>query len=813
MSQFIYQQKQAWASLKKKPGFVTTILLTMGLTLGALLCIITLNYLLLAKPLPYPDQDSLYVVEHGISDKSGDTNAKSYTFPGLMHLYKHQTAFSTGALLSFNEDVLTSNNSQPTVKITNASPEIFDMLAVPMALGRPLEETEAVNAFNPVAVISFATWQTLFNGSQDILDQKVSLSGVSYRIVGVTAQHFIEPQLSEELGRNTHIWLPWDYELLSKRFKESWGNIHGRLSFVGKITPGLSASQAEQILTPLVNDTWQEAVADIDFFNGWSINMELTTFKSYILGDSESIGLMLLAGVVGLVLIAVANISNLFMSRTAEQQRQMAIHAAVGATKHHLFKSMLAETSLLMGLSTLLALVIAAGGFYILQSYLDTVLPRVNELSINALTLIAAIIISTIFALFFAKLSSNMLNYRALNSILQSSGKGTGIQVSKKTRQVLITSQVALATVLVFANISLFNDALKTIQTPIGFSTDNIANLTLSISATPETSPPREEISPVMTEFKQQLAQLPEVEMVSHSRSPLSGYNIWAMTALDTGVHYTPNSKSIDHQYFQMIQQPLLEGDYFSQADFLDRNRKMIINEHFAKLLAPEGNALGLQISTGDDDNPYTVTGVVKAIQMPGSTKDTPRAYVPGSTAGFGLMVKFKPGQTLSREQIATLVSGIDKRYSVFEYDQTSNMHMQALFSQITTAATTAVLTLLVFFLAGIGLYGILSYSTQLRRFELGTRMAIGAKRKDLVMLIVKDNSVSVLWGFVASAVLVLVGYLAFTDALDSYVNLALLPALAMTLALIVSITLIACYWPLRQFINKPAIHTLRGSE
>ena len=707
--------------------------------------------------------------------------------------------------------MITSLNSQPTVNNTHATPEYFQLTAAPLALGRHFDAGEAMDTHNPVAILSYRTWQQYYGGQPDILEQKVSLSGVSYRIVGVTAERFVEPQLAAT-GRETHIWLPWDYEPAPARLKQSFSNILGRLYFAGKLKPGITPSQAEQQLTPLVNDKWQAEVAGQDFFSGWSVKMELMSFKARILGESDTIALMLLAGVIGLVLIACANISNLFMSRTAEQQQQLAIQAAVGATRGHLFKALLAETGLLMLLSTVLALLVAMAGFLLLQSYLNEVLPRVDELTINAITVASAVLIAALFALFFAKLSSNMINYRALNTMLQSSGKGTGIQVSRKTRQTLIASQVALATVLVFANISLFQDAMKTINTPIGFTTDNIATLSLSISTTTENRPSEEEDAPIIAEIARRLSELPAVEAISNSRSPLSGFGLWAITSVETNTHYTPLAKSADHRYFQLIEQPLLQGDYFTEADIKDGARKMIVNEHFARKLTPDGNALGMQIDTGGD-NPRTITGIVKGINLPDSEADSARVYVPEGTDSYGFMLKLKPGQTLSREQIAAVLKEVDTRYSVFFYEQTGDMHLRGMFTQVTTAATTAVLTLLVFFLAGIGLYGILSYSTQLRRFELGTRMAIGAQRKHLVGLIVRDNGSSVLWGLAVSAVIVLLGYLGFTDVLADYLSLALVPALMLTLALILGIALFACYWPLRQFINKPAVYSLRGSE
>jgi hypothetical protein len=122
MSQFLYQQKQAWVSLKKKVGFVATVVTTMGTTLGALLCVLTLGYLLIVEPLPYPEQEKLYKVIHAIGDKTGETNAESFTYPGLIHLYKNQDVFDQAALIQYGQDVLTSLPNQPTLSTGYATP-------------------------------------------------------------------------------------------------------------------------------------------------------------------------------------------------------------------------------------------------------------------------------------------------------------------------------------------------------------------------------------------------------------------------------------------------------------------------------------------------------------------------------------------------------------------------------------------------------------------------------------------------------------------------------------------------------------------
>ena len=809
MSQLLYQQKQAWMSLKKKVGFVATVVTTMGTTLGALLCVLTLGYLLIVEPLPYPEQDKLYKVIHAISDKTGETNAQSFTYPGLIHLYKNQDAFEKTALIQYGQDVLTSLPNQPTLSTGYATPEWFELLGANMQMGRAFEATEALDTFNPVAVISYKTWQDEFASAADMLDKKVSFSGVSYRVIGVLGENFVEPQI-RQTGRNVGMWFPWDYNL-DVRFKERWGNISGALTLVGKLKDTLSAAQAEQIITPLVNDTWVENVASIPFFSGWSIQMQLESFQTAIVGDSQNTVYKLLAGVLGLVLIAFANIANLFMSRTAEQQRQLAIYAALGAKKSHLFRGLLAESGLLMFLSVLVALVIASLGFSLLQANLASELPRINELGLNIVTVITSIILALAFALLFAFLSSKMINYRALNSMLQASGKGTGVQVSKRFRQGLIVSQVAIATVLVFANITLFKEAVDTITQPSGYSVDNMQQMSLSVSA-PE-FPPQEEVAAVMVELKKKLLELPQVESISQSGSVLNGFGLWALTAVASGENFTPESTGASHNYFTMFGQELLEGDYFSEVDIKDRNRVMIVNEVFAKRLNPTGSALGFQLSSGADGDPFTIVGVVKGVKMPAQLDVPMRVYTPAGLSTTQMTLKLRDGQSVSREQVVTVINEVSSLYALFSLDTLASERKRRLFTQYTTATTTSALAIITLFLASVGLYGILSYGTQMRRFELGTRMAIGAKRKDLVSLIVKDNIWVIVLG-VASSIAVMLGvYIGYKETLSVYMSVDLLPIFMSTILSIALLSLFACYWPLRRYINHPAIHSLRGSD
>lgn len=807
MHHYLYLIKQAWVSLQQNKGFFTAVVITMGVTIGALLCVSTLAYLLLLKPLPYPEQQSLYKVDHVSFNGNNERQTPAYTYPGLIHLYKNQEVFDGTALIAYGEDVLTSLSQPTTMHTAYVTPEWFSLLGSSFVMGRGFEETEALDTNIPVAILSYETWVNKFNKAADILSKKVSFRGDGFRIIGVLNESFTEPQI-HGLGIKTQIWFPWDFNL-DTRYKESWGGINFNLAFVGTIKDGLTVNQAQKILTPLVNETWQKNVVASKFYRGWRVEIELLSFSEVILGDSRKAMYFLLAGVLGLLLIAFTNIANLFMSRAAGQVHQYAIHTALGAKKHHIFTVLFVEASVLMLVSVFVSLAIAVFGFTVFKHYLSEIFPRTDELNLNLFTFSVAISVAIVFASLLAYLNSKVINYRSLNSRLQSSGKGTGVQLTPFIRSTLIVSQVTVATVLIFTNLSLFQDSLDSINDPLGFELNNISYLSVSTSA-PQPIERKKEAA-LMDELSERLEYLPQVESISQSRSPLSRFGTNALTMVVGNEKFVPESKGVDEQYFQMIKQPLLKGDDFTEIEAKNRTRVMIVNEVFANRITPDGNVLGLKVDFGNDYI-VTITGVVKGVKMPGEINIPIRFYYP-SKARSSLLIKLYENQSLPIEQVVKELNEVSSTLSVFELQSLNKNRQKRLFTRIITVVTTASITIITLFLAAIGLFGIFSFSTQMRRLELGVRMAIGARRRDVVKLIIKDNVSMILLGMATSMVVMLGGYIVYKESLATYINISLLPIFGLTLITIAALSLFACYWPLRKYINQPAINSLRGTD
>jgi len=799
-----YLIKQAYLSLKQKPIFVLSVVSTMGITLGALLCVLTLAYVMLIKPLPYPDQDRLYNVEHQLISNENAIDGRAFTYPNLMYFYSKQSVFEESVLMYVDGGVITSLPSEPMVALSFVTPQWFSLFSAQMELGRGFEESEKVNTYNPVAVLTYETWQDKFNGAANVLEKNLTIGGNSYSIIGVLAKSNIEAPLAGP-GFKTELYLPWDYNSISERERKRWGNDDGGLIFVGKLDKkysDYSKQQIDQTLTTLVSDNWQSEVAGHAFFKDWSIALKTKTLKSFIVSDGERSVYLLLIGALGLLLIACANIANLFVSRTVERQQQLAISAAVGASKTHIFHNILAETGLLMFVAIVLAQFVIFVGFSALQYYLGDFLPRIDELELNGFSFIASISLLVLLTIVFSLMCRKMINYHALNTTLQSSGKGGGIQVSKRVRNILISSQIATATALVFINVVLYKDASELVNQPLGYQTDNITAVVLALPSVEQGLKVQK-----ITELKSELLAHPKVKNVSQGMRP-TGFGTLALTASITEQRYTVRGKDVDDQYFSMIKQEIIEGENFSAVDIKDDRSVMIVNDVFADKLAPNGSAIGFKFKNGVE-----IIGVVKSINLPGRQRIESRFYYPASLARNMLLIEQHQGQIFSRDEMISALKKVDKKLSLFSFMSLNEYKNRRLFSSQTTAVTTLVLAILTLFLSGLGLYGILNYSSQMRRSEIGTRMAIGAKGKDIVGLVFKDNAGALGLGLVISFVVLLVVYLGFSDSLNTYISLELLPLFILTLGTVSLLSSLACYVPLRQYIKKPVIHSLKGSE
>jgi len=817
MNLFIYQIKQAYLSLKQKRGFVASVVSTMGITLGALLCVLTLAYVMLLKPLPYPDQDQLFVVESKIKGDERAPKISMFPYPALVELYQEQSALSKVAMVAYENTNITSHEEQPRINSTFVSPEYFDLLNPPMVLGRMFEASEALQTHNPVAVISFSTWQALYEKKLDVLEKSLTINEVSYRIVGVSAERFIEPSLYET-GAKTQVWLPWDFNFVPERRRKAWGNFAPNMFLLGKLDRSITTKQAETVLTPQLSERWQQELVGNARFKNKSLAIEMKSLIKVISGNNQTNLILLFSAILGLLVIAVTNVSHLLVARSAEQQHQTAIQISLGMNTKQGYMQVFGEILILMVLALFIAVVTANIGFVILKTYITELFNRVDELSISFVPLMILAVVILFIVVSLTKLTHKKLALQQLHLALQNSNKGQGVKVSSLFQQIIIISQILVTVLIIFANIILFKQAYQSINQETGFEIGHVQHLELAYNAAGRPKPAEQQA--VYKQLKAEFSQLPQVSKVSLGNTPLSSYSIRKFAFGEENVEQTIEQKDVDAQYFLMIKQPLLVGDYFSENEVSNNENVVIINESLAEYLAQFGDVIGQHIKSSRDEV-LTVKGIVADTQLPKTERDRGMGmsnnyliYRPTLLGrGTGIMMQLVNNQTLSRADVAKVITRIDARYSIYQYQSLSGIYQQSLLNKKVTLFTTGIITLVVLFLAALGLFGVIDFNTRMRRFEIGTRMAIGAKGRDIMQLIFKENAKDALTGIGLSMLVLLVGWLSFGDNFNQYVNLQMLPIFILTLAFILLISLFACYFPLRQYIKKPVIHSLKGSE
>ena len=807
MSRFMVELRLALASLRRAPGFFLTVITTLGITLGALVCVFGINKLVFLEPLPYPEQKRLFSVQGVVLEKGVEANRGLMNYPGLSLLYKQPDVFERAALLNYQRHFLTSDPLQPRLNILYASSGVFDITAARMRLGRGFQQTEDVGAKNAVAVLSHQIWQTQFGADPQIIGKKITLDNVGYTVIGVLAQDYQEAQI-HTIGRDSDIWLPWEMNSRDEKARQDWENFDSNLMMVGRLKAGVSVAQAEAALGEPLNKRFREQTTGIAAMASVGLAIGLESFSDAISGQSKGIAIMLFIGVAALLLIASANVSNLFLARTAQKQRQLSIQATLGANRGHLFQNMFAEALILMTSAAVVAMVVAVFGMAALQSGASGSLPRMEELTLDLAGVVFVLLVALLLALVFAGLSIRMVNYRALSTVLQSGGKGSGMQISRTTRNVLIASQITVASLLLLVNFGLFKESLSVLNRPSGFVAKDLFEINL-LSGQQELSP--EQMAQKRQAVNDKLLTLPQVAAVSFvNDGPTATVMVASSLRKDVGSEekITASANRVDERYFPMIQLPFAEGRNYNAGEVRDKAPVIIINETMARALNPSGSALGTKLFYNKNNEPYTVVGVVKDIFLP-TVRPRSRVYLPG-TSNLNFVVQVKPGQVLDKASVVSMLSQVDTNLYVARLVSSEQGYGRLLGRDVTTAGVTCLLALLALFLAGVGVYGVLSYSIKLRRHELGIRMSIGAPPNKIMALVYRDSFIPVLWGVGVSTTLTIILFVIARPLMEGGLHIGPIPAL-ITLVLILGSAALACYLPLRGIVSKWPIQSLRG--
>lgn len=776
--------RYAARQLRKNPGFTAIAVLTLALGIGANTAIFSVVNALLLKMLPVRDPKQLVVVGDPTfvnATSTGTPRADIFSYP-LYKLLRDGNAVFEGLYAAATEHgievgVGSSQSSDKRTAGRMVSGNYFNVLGLEPAAGRLFMNSDdtAENA-SPVVVFGYRYWQNNFRESSSIIGQTVRLNGYPYTVIGVAPPGFEGDVVGEQM--NLYVPLSMQPEIIRGRHWLKSPNVSW-LSLIGRLKTGITPVQAQANLNTVFNQALmgdygaslsaddrralQEAPLKISVSAGGG-------GISALRGDYRT-PLLLLMGIVGLVLvIACVNVANLLLARAAMRRREFAVRLAIGANRRQVLQQLLTESILLAGLGGIAGSMLAIWGVQLLVKLFgsDTTLPLSPDLHVLAFTSATSLLTGVLFGLVPALGSMRV----RVSPALKETTRTTPDHASRFAwGKCLITGQVALSLLVLFAATLLTRSLQKLMDQDFGYQRDHLVIARIDPAAAGY-SP--EKMKALAQELVSRIAGIPGVRAATYSTNGLFGGTESSDAILIPGLEkQTPenrvaNEDYVGPDYFGAVGISMLSGRGIQAKDTASSQRVAVINEAMARRFFPGQDPIGHQFRIDDRDwldKPITIVGVSRNAKdhARGIREDVkPRFYLVYQQMPDPLHIILEVQATGDPSSAVTslqsLIKNVDSNLPI-EFVQTlDGLVADALGNQIALAKLSAFFAALGLLLACIGLYGVLSYTVATRTREIGIRMALGARRSDVLQLIVRDGMILVAVGVVIGIPLSLAG-------------------------------------------------------
>ena len=723
-------------TLRRSPGFTITAVLTLALGIGACTAIFSLVNAVLIRSLPYGDQNRLvYLYTPNPlfklpAEVFGPFYADFYDLKAQSNSFQSMTAFDQSIYS------LATAGSAERVSAARVDGDFFSTFQSAPQLGRVLSVADDQLGHDKVAVISHALWQSMFASAPDVLGRSLLLDGNSYQIIGVMPQGFEYPHFSDlpygnSQYKTTQVWIPL---VLTPHQRADRDGASGNV--VARLRPGISIrqAQAEMAAIMLRLDKLHDPQTQ-----GWGALVE--NFVDSTVGHVRSLLWLLLGAVCIVLLIACGNAANLLLARAAGRMRELGVRVALGAGRRRIVRQLLTE-SLLIGLA---AGAIGVGLAYLFLRSLPDLdpgnIPRLREASLDPRVLLFTVAVSLLTSLLTGILPSLAVSRINLTDFLASTSSRSVAGAHTRVQSTLIVFESALVVVLLAAAGLFIRSYINVESVNTGFSQSTV---TVNIGLDARYSKPQQRVDYFRNLFAK-LGAIPGVQSVGGiDYLPLSNSESLGMFNVDG----YPNEKSqlaegrwVTSQYFSAMNIPLAAGRFFSDADYSSDAHSVIINQSFAKRYFAHRSPIGGRINTGERQIQWnTVVGVIADVRHTSLEEAAePQIYHPETAFGGGYIAvrSTLPAKPLAAT-IRTILHSLDPNLAAGSIQTMGDLETEATAQRRFQTSLLTVFAGIALFLALVGLYGLMAYSVSRRTREVGIRMALGAQRSDVVLLVVK---------------------------------------------------------------------------
>ena len=796
--------RYAARNLLKRPGFTAIAVITLALGIGANSAIFSAINALLFNPLPIPDQDRVLA----IWDKNPSRGVvhNEVTMANYLDWRAQNQSFEQLALYRWWSTNITGGDTPERIQGFLVTANFLDAVGVRPIKGRNFAEEENQPGKDGVALVTYSLWQRRFGSDPDILNRTVTTNGITRTVIGVLPEGFNFPK-----GSEIYAPIALTPELIKNRGMHTY-------YVLGRLKPGASLQTAQADI-----DTITARLATQ--YPDTNIGLGATAYP--IVADTvrqyETALWVMMAAVGFVLLIACANVANLMLARATGRQREIALRAALGASRWRIIRQLLVESLIIALLGGVFGVLVGFWGIDLLRTSnpgeAAKFAPGWNHLGINLPVLIFTLGISLLSGLLFGLAPAWHVSRPDLNDALKEGGRQSS-SGSHRLRSLLVVSEVALSLVLLIGAGLLFRSFLALLKTDAGFNAEGVLTMNLNLPVSKYKDDPQR--AAFYGDLVQRVKGLPGVQSAAVvNYVPLGGANSSDVFLIE-GAPEPPRGQENDGRYrvctpdyFQTMGISILKGRAFTDQDKLGAKPVVIVNETLARRYWPNGDALGKRMRFYGplDKAPWMeVVGIVQDVKHELNLPITPDYYLPHAQDPWNAMVlvartSVEPGSMAA--PIRQQVLAIDKEQPVFDVKTMREVRAISVTVYSFGSATMGIFAVVALLLAAMGIYGVMAFAVTQRTQEIGIRMALGARALDVLKLIVRNGMSLAAIGIVAG----LAGAFAITRLMGSLlfgVSPTDVVTFAMVTAVLLLVALVACYLPARRATKVDPLVALR---
>ena len=805
--------------LWKNRGISAIVILALALGIGANTAIFSVVNTVLLRPLPYDESDRLVF----LNEKSPVLDEMSISYPNFSDWRTHTQTFEKLAVYNRGSYNLTGSGDAERIIAAQMSADMFTLLRVNALHGRVYTNDEDKPGSTPVVVLSYGLWQRRFGGQTSILNQPITLNGKSYVVIGVMPESFLYPSRAE-------MWVPVG-QLSDQPSWQSRGN-HPGLYGVGRLKPGATIGQADADMNNIAANL-EKQYPDTNTGNRVRLRPLLEIFVS----DVRRALWVIFAAVGFVLLIACANIANLLLARATARRKEMAIRTAVGASRWRLARQLLTESILLSLIGGGIGLLLARWGIDLILYMSPDAIPRSREIGLDWIVLGFTIGVSFLTGILFGLVPALQAGEVDVHETLKETGRG--VSGRQWLRSSLVVAEVATTLVLLIGAGLMIRSFYLLQKVNPGFSYEHLTSFSVSL---PQKKYATQDAQvSFYNRLLENIRALPGVESAAAASGLPLGNNGWQTGFVIDGQPRPPRDQTplmeaclVTPDYFRAMNIPVLKGRVFTDRDDrshlagvdlskLDENEqeiaglnKIVIDEEFARRHWPNEDPIGKRVNFGDEKNPrkLEVIGVVGRVKMESLNQNSDRVqgYFPFAqvpSGGMTVIVKgtADPNQLVS--SIRAAVKEIDPDQPIFNPRTMDEIRAESVAPERLNLTLLSLFAGIALVLAIVGIYGVMSYSVTQRTHEIGIRMAIGARPRDVFTMVLGHGMKLTLIG-VGIGLLLAFGLTRLMETMLFGVK----PTDAATFTgislLLISVALLACYLPGRRATKVEPTISLR---